>query len=447
MSAQRGSELKQERKCPFESAHTRLRQAHDLWHQLAASYAVPEDFVRNLNQLIVTLRQVTFMLQRQKEKISDFDTWYEEGWRERMKADPMMAWLHDARTKIEHVGDLDLASTAKVTVVASWLDGPYAEFDVQPHVGPREIAEQFDSDEIPDRLRKEGLLKVERRWVSDDLPEHKLTDVCAHGYGVLATILSEAHEHLGIQMRTFGAESHEGRHDRMAHLGGRLPCMLLTREERTAHLHFAKGDLVELEQVDVDVEFTPQRMDFFKRRSEEMLVDPETALRFKPDEDPLDIGGKLSRLACRTLVHDGYHDPLTFFLDSANNLIGITKLNFEDQAEKYLAFRGMADEAEKCGADTVIHVGEVWEAKIKKESISTSMPRASERPDRTEALCVMVATSDGRERVYGTPFTRNSKNWPVVGETEVQEGGNRINASFLPLRKMWLQGERSAASR
>ena len=173
---------------------------------------MPDEFLRNINQLVVTLRQVTFMLQNQKDKIPGFDDWYENGWRERLKADPIMTWLHDARTTIEHIGDLDLSSTANVTVIASWIDGPYTEFEVAPHIGPREIAENFSSSDLPDRMRKEGLLKVERRWVSNDFPGHELTDVCAHGYGVLAEILAEAHERIGIQMRTFGGETHNGRH-------------------------------------------------------------------------------------------------------------------------------------------------------------------------------------------------------------------------------------------
>jgi hypothetical protein len=68
--------LKAEKSCPLESAHTRLRQSHDLWHRLVAAYADPDEFVLQLNQLIVTLRQVTFMLQKRKAQIEDFDAWY-----------------------------------------------------------------------------------------------------------------------------------------------------------------------------------------------------------------------------------------------------------------------------------------------------------------------------------------------------------------------------------
>jgi hypothetical protein len=429
--------LRIEKSCPLASAHTRLRQAHDLWHRTVASYAVPEDFVLNLNNLITTLRQVTFMLQTQKASIPDFEEWYVHGWRRRMQQDPIMVWLHDARTKIEHVGDLDVASTALVTVIASWLDGPYAVFEVPPHIGPEEIASNFSSADIPDPLRKEGLLKVERQWVSNDLPEHELTDVCAHGYGVVSTILAEAHERLGIEMRTFGGETHEGPHHRSAQSGGRLPCMLISREERTAHLHLGKGDLVDLEEVEIDMEITDERAALFLRRSEQMLIDPKSAFAFGPDEDPLDVAGRLSTLACRNLAHDGYHDSLAFFFGEGNELLGITQLNFSDQAEKYLAFRNIASEAERSGAATVIQVGEVWEARVDKKDVSPTMKRASERPDRSEALSVIAATSDGRERTYSTPFTRDGAGKPVLGKTRALEGPKQLNASFLPLKAMW----------
>jgi len=434
-------ELQLEKKCPLESAHTRLRQAHDLWHQTASSYPFPEEFVRNLNQLIVTLRQVTFMLQTQKHKIEDFGSWYEEGWRERLKADPIMAWLHDARTQIEHVGDLDLESTAKVTVIASWLDGPYTEFEVPPHVGPEEIAAQISSADLPERIRREGLLKVERRWVSSDLPDQELTDVCAYGYGVLATILSEAHERLGIRMQTFGAEAHERKHERTAHLGGRLPCMLMTREGRTAHLHMASDSLLEIEEV--EVQWGQKDAQRFKEKSEGMLIDFETAFTDARPDDPFDMAARISTVARRMLAAEGHHDTLALFFSKEGHPVGITKLHFEDQAEKYLAFRNLADQAEENGADTLILIGEVWTAQLRDGEDPATMARASERPDRMEALVVQVATADGRSRSYETRFTRSKKGQPVLGPT--REIDNELNASFLPLRQMWRRREKAAS--
>lgn len=437
--------LRNEKSCPLSAAHTRLRQAHDLWHSTVESYPFPDDFVRNLSNLVVTLRQVTFMLQTQKEKIADFDSWYESGWRPRLEADPLMAWLHDARTKIEHVGDLDLESTAAVSVISNWLDGPYAEFQVPPHVGPEEIATNFGAADLPDRVRREGMLRVERRWVSSDLPGQELTDVCAHGYGVLATILAEAHERLGVRMQTFGGESHEHRHKRQMQSGGRLPCMVVTRETRTAHLHLASGNIAEMERESSVLEFTPDEIEAFEKHSESMLVDPQTALSFTRDQDPIDVGRQVSNYACRVLAHDGYHWPTALFLDDENRLISITKMHFGDQAEKYLAFRALADDAERDGATTVIQIGEVWQAVINRDELSPEMRRASERADRTEALQVVVATADGKEGTFVTPFTRDRDDRLVLGATRRGRLSRQINASFLPLKQMWARRKRRDA--
>ena len=427
------STLRLEKSFPLVAAHTRLRQAHDLWHKTAEAYPFPEDFVLNLNQLIVTLRQVTFMLQKQKARIEDFDEWYEAGWRQKMKADPQMVWLHDARNTIEKVGDLDIASTAMVTIIAGWLDGPYSEFEVPPHVGPAEIAADLEGFDLPERVRKEGLLKVERRWVASDLPGHELTDVCAHGYGVLATMLSEAHERLGVKMQTFGGETHEGRHDRVAHLGGRLPCMLMTREARTAHVHLPSGNLIELGQE--EVEWGERDAAIFEARSAEMLIDFETAFSGFDASDPFEIGARLSSVARRVLAHEGHHDSFALFFSADGQPLGITKLGFEDQAGKYLSFRSLADQAERSGADTVIFIGEVWTAQLRDGETPATMVRASERPDREEALVVQVATAEGRQRTYETLFSRDGDGRPVLGQTLVVD--KELNASFLPLRQMW----------
>jgi hypothetical protein len=170
-----------------------------------------------------------------------------------------MKWLHDARTHIEKRGDLELASTARVELVASWLPGPYADLDVPPLIGPEELAPYIKQTlpELPDPIGREGLLRVERRWVSKDFPDRELTEICAYGYGVMGTMLAEAHQRFGVQMRTFSGETHAGQYVRIDHLGGRLPCMVITDEDRTAHIHLGTGELMRLESEVVS--FDPKR--------------------------------------------------------------------------------------------------------------------------------------------------------------------------------------------
>lgn len=389
----------------------------------------------NLNQLIVTLRQVTFMLQTQKDRIRDFGAWYETGWRDRMKADPLMCWLRDARTRVEKHGDLELASTAEVTILASWLDGPSRTMDVSPALGPSDIAASISLDDLPEQVRKEGLLKVERRWVSKDLPDDELTDVCAHGYGVVATILAEAHERLGYQMRTFSGETHEGEHHRVDHLGGRLPCMLTTRDERTAYVRLDSGKLLEEETRDTWFSPGDEERALFEQRSQAMTVGPH-ALATPPGEDPLDWGNRWSSVARRVLAHDGYHRPLAFLLGREGQPIKCIGLNYEDQTEKYFAMRSVAREADRLGARVVVLISEAWEAQIDIKEFSPTMLRAGERADRTEALSVVVATWDGRYRSYRSPFKRDANNRPILGaQVTVPEGG--FPGILEPLLTMW----------
>ena len=52
--------------CPVPSAHRRLMDCHVHWHAAADAYMEPESFRLNLNALIQSLRNVTFLLQSQK---------------------------------------------------------------------------------------------------------------------------------------------------------------------------------------------------------------------------------------------------------------------------------------------------------------------------------------------------------------------------------------------
>lgn len=113
--------VKPEEQCPIGGTHTRLQQAHRLWHQTQAEYTNPDAFCTNLNATIQALRSVTFILQKENDAIPDFKPWYET-WRERLKEDPLMRWLVEARNRIEKEGDLKTYSSASISVLAGWRD-------------------------------------------------------------------------------------------------------------------------------------------------------------------------------------------------------------------------------------------------------------------------------------------------------------------------------------
>jgi hypothetical protein len=226
--------------CPLPNTHSRLSQGHQLWHQMLDTYNSPSGFMANLNATIEALRNVTFMLQKEKHVIPDFDKWYDE-WREKMRADSVMTWLCKARTTLVHSSDLETKSTARATIhtnlpLASTLFElpPLLPFPAACELIARTIPEPFASN------KGDLVLSIERRWIAHQLPEWELLEALAHVYGILSNIVKEAHERAGFIYET------RDLHDDTCTIpvDGRMPCMLTTAESRTTRIALSDGSLL-----------------------------------------------------------------------------------------------------------------------------------------------------------------------------------------------------------
>src|SRR5215470_19431517 len=91
-------------RCPVPKTHRRLVECHVLWHQALSQYQQPVHFQANLNATIQALRNITFVTQSEKHAFKDFDSWYAP-WQERMKAEPRLRWLRDARNTVVKQGE------------------------------------------------------------------------------------------------------------------------------------------------------------------------------------------------------------------------------------------------------------------------------------------------------------------------------------------------------
>ncbi len=231
-----------EKSCPIPKSHNRLRQVHDLWHEVEFAYPDADEFVVKLNACIQAARSVTWVLQQEGKRREGFDSWY-TSWQDRMRADLRMRWLVEARNTIEKRGDLDTHSVAAVSLALTDGEYPMAELEVPPLMSPAEAARVIKLEDLPERVRRQAVMVVERRWTVPELPADELLDTLGYCYGVLATVVREAHELLGVKMQTFGGETHGGRHQRGPHPSGRLTCMQPTTEMRTAYWHLGADTL------------------------------------------------------------------------------------------------------------------------------------------------------------------------------------------------------------
>jgi hypothetical protein len=77
----------------------------------------------------------------------------------------------DARNRIEKQGDLEAHSFIRAEIIASYLDeGPGIEVPAHLFDDPRALIETVPPGELREHLAKNGIRRIQRRWVENILP-------------------------------------------------------------------------------------------------------------------------------------------------------------------------------------------------------------------------------------------------------------------------------------
>lgn len=421
--------MRPEKTCPLPNTHNRLRQTHDLWHDVLAGYPDPDEFTTKLNACVQAARSVTFVLQKEHSKSDGFAEWYEP-WRARLRADPLMRWLVDARNAIEKEGDLETASEAVVTLAMGAAEQKLRTLDVPPLLPPSLIAAAIDVGELEDSVRRDAVLIVTRRWSVMELPEYELLDVLGHCYGVLATIVGEAHGRLGVQMRTFGGEEHGGRGERATHPTRRLPCMVATQERLTAYWHLGLDSLMQYEISDTEL-----RRDDPSLKAPASRYGPALAShRVHPGMPPVEQAEAMHHIGRRVLEIDRFHGTYAW-LHRGSEPVAQLVLDPEDQQDKQVKARLLAAEVDRRGADTVYLVIEAWLATALPDEDPHASERPTDRADREEGLVTYLLQRRGPNMVFISTFTRGAGGAITLFDGDSQP--LRGPTIFNPVLRVW----------
>ena len=418
--------------CPIAKVHRRLEQAHQLWHEAEAYYFDPRLFPTYFNSAIQALRSVTWILQKHKHSIPDFDAWYGP-WQDRMRADPVMRWLVQARNRIEKEGDLDGKSSAIVRVIDSYLEAPSSEITVKAWLTSDEIAEKlYELMGPPPPEIKDASLVVERRWVENDLPDHEVLDALAHCYGVLSELVSDAHRILGLPEMKLLAESGEVGEPIPFH-GGRLPCMVATERGRTTTIHAESGAVSKTysKRVSVDSSVEEKGLERYGETFSEATSAVRAARTMREHADAL------FEMAKQMLVKDRYHN-MVVLLFRDEKVEKVMELRPSDRAAKYLLWRDVAKEVEVKGATAVITIAEAWQGRFDP---ANPYRQAVDDPERSEVLELFAESMDGEIVALAYPFSRGASGEILLGEIERTEG---VEAGFmLPVKEVWKKWKES----
>ncbi|MBR9825700.1 MAG: hypothetical protein GYB36_07845 [Alphaproteobacteria bacterium] len=161
-------------------AYARLEQVRAIWVDASKKYFEPASFQIALQHLITTSRTVSFVLQKQKANIPNFDDWYERkqlDWR----ADDVMRWAVNARNTIEKIGDLETYSEVRATLIAGHVLGPESIWVPEQKFGlPIDFLKSIPTKYLSAHVVAHGHLILERRWVANTLPAHGLLEAMSH---------------------------------------------------------------------------------------------------------------------------------------------------------------------------------------------------------------------------------------------------------------------------
>jgi len=395
-----------------DAARKRLEGAHRLWHQALESYADADAFVTNVNALITGLRTVTWVLQASFKHAAGFEAWYGRKQQE-MRADAVLRWAHDARTEIEKVGDLDLNSTARVSVMASWDLPPVNEFEVPPLEPPHVIAMHIAARSIPAQLRDTGVLLVERRWVAASLPNRELLDACAYVYAAVARIVRDAEQQFG-----------PGRKARA--IDPAPECMEAGPQARSAILHLASGKFLSL-----GVRYEEHK----ESDDEEAEARYGEMLRSIPKSGDTFAGRVkwLHEAARGMFLRDGGHITVAFLIREGQR-VATMQIDAEDQQEKYILLNDLGRRAASSGADEVIITAESWMASLLPESDLDTAIRPAQRKDRGEAVLTQALTRDGQTATLVSPVIRSGER---IELGDVAEASDARPLNLMPTWRAW----------
>jgi hypothetical protein len=424
--------------CPLGPVDRRLADAHRLWHQAEGAYFDPDGFRLAAQTVIQTLRTVTFILQKNKRVVPDFEEWYGK-WQKRLHADPLMCWMHDARNKIEKVGDLETHSFVRAEVLASHLDeGPQIEVPAHLFESVQALLRNIPNGPAGEYMRRHGVLRIQRRWVEKTLPDYELLDAVAIAYGKIAELVHDAHRQIGLNPpQTIHGETGE-RYD-LAAMGWRLPCMIGHELPRMLSISLADGTRVGFEKERVDID-----------RAEAAALAHYGVKLFEPmrrkykTEDDLAIG--YFELARAMFLHDGYHISI-LFLFRDREPVSTFQIDVETQQEKYLLMKELSAEVTKTGADAAFIISEVWTA---NPSSLKPYERPADLPTRQEALTLTLVRKTGEPLDIMAMIVRDADRVSLA-ETQIEhkiapfEFAAFYRAWGRPIPSSWIEAGETAS--
>ncbi|MGZ8173504.1 MULTISPECIES: hypothetical protein [Methylobacter] len=303
----------------------------------------------NTNQFLQTARTVTFIIQKNKEEIPGYQSWYSGAVTTPWGCDEVMKWAKDARNKIEKEGDLELNSSLNVTLLFSYLE----EEDVQIQCGRTELLNasikklvRLAQKKLPSGVADAAAVKIERRWVTVSLPGWELLHALIYVYGRIYNCCKSLAQQFGDSLDSSipNTSSFDTLRDK-------------SRRVRYIKLNGLHEYSVVYENISIDRKFEPPQEIRSAIDTIHVTQSPPVSL-----SDGLEFYTKMAEL---TFSHYGNHVPMLFLFNERWQPIDGITTEFADQADKFIFWRNAADRIASLKASGIVWISESWLRKTK----------------------------------------------------------------------------------
>lgn len=332
----------------------------------------------NSNQFLQTARTVTFLIQKNKAQIPDFDSWYTATVRDPWARDTVMTWARNARNQIEKRGDLELNSCLDIALVISYDEEDDLLLEISDPklimIGVMQLI-RLARKNLPSGVSDSAVVKVERRWVTRSLKDWELLTALSYVYARMYDSCVSLAGHLDYALDDGIPEPSS-------------LDLVRTDARKTRYLKLRDTGVTRLVQ-----EYTPYNPEFVPPNS---LVELLDRLKRQGAVSSLEVAVERYELLAReTFERFGCHMPMVFLFDDAWNSIDMITTMPADQSEKYIFWRSMEDRILYKKAQALIYVYEAWirDMELYPGQLTHTLPVRGE-------ILVVVGMESGGNVVY-----------------------------------------------
>lgn len=321
------------------------RRIKDLSLALAAcgsNYFEPELFRLNANHFLTTSRTVSFLFKKDKDSIAGFDAWHAENIIKAWGSDELMKWSIASRNVIEKEGDLDLHSQVNATLIFSYLEEQDISLELERReflgVGIKRLV-RFARAKLPSGVSDTAVIKIERTWMANTLPECELLQAFRYIYARMFEACSSLALHLGTKLES--SIPHPTSFDEV--LTG-------SRGVQYVKLNAPGIGTLIAQRHHSSADFVPP--DWVKKLAEERQSAPPSSL-----EELVCLHGKMAEA---NFHNYGSHMAMLWLFNDKFEPIDYIATIPEDQAAKFIFWRTIADRIHYLKAQSLIWVSEAW---------------------------------------------------------------------------------------